>query len=82
MQITLGELLHRIEQAQARMSRRNPHRELFSYCHQVLMQMALTPQIGRRPTDISVALPPAMTPPAEAAEHLPPDRVDDAPPQA
>ena len=41
MQITLGELFVRIEAAEQRMSRKNPHRDLLHQCHQVLAQMVL-----------------------------------------
>ena len=45
MQITLRELQLRIEAAEQRMSRKNPHRELFHQCSQVLVQMATHIQI-------------------------------------
>ena len=40
MQISLGELLAQIAAAQQRMSRHNPHRELFWRAEQVLVQQA------------------------------------------
>lgn len=39
MQMTLGELVTKIRQAQSVMSRKNAHRVLFGQCEEVLLQL-------------------------------------------
>ena len=82
MQISLDELFQRIEAAQQRMSRKNPHRLLLHQCREVITHMSagirmLEQRLGPVYAPIqSVQIShkkPALTPPPSAAE---PSRVE------